>query len=116
MARHVTAQSDGTGWDKFVESGQMRLLVTFGETRTKRWPNVPTAKELGYGVVSQSPYGLVGPKGMDPAFVKVLHDAFRKAMDDLKHIELLDQLNRPLVPQRRRLPSGRAKPSSRTRC
>jgi tripartite-type tricarboxylate transporter receptor subunit TctC len=30
--------------------------------RTKRWPNVPTAKELGYNVVSNSPYGLVGPR------------------------------------------------------
>jgi len=96
LGGHVMAQSDATGWDKFVESGQMRLLVTFGEKRTKRWPNVPTAKELGYGVVSQSPYGIVGPKGMDPAVVKVLHDAFKKAMDDPRHLELLDQLNQDL--------------------
>ena len=93
LGGHVMAQSDATGWDKYVDGGQMRLLVTFGEERTKRWPEVPTAKELGYGVVSQSPYGLVGPKGMDPAIVKVLHDAFRKAMDDPKHMEVLAQLN-----------------------
>jgi tripartite-type tricarboxylate transporter receptor subunit TctC len=93
LGGHVMAQSDATGWDKYVDGGQMRLLVTFGEERTKRWPDVPTAKELGYGVVSQSPYGLVGPKGMDPAIVKVLHDAFRKAMDDPKHQEVLAQLN-----------------------
>ena len=54
---------------------------------------MPTAKELGYGVVSTSPYGLVGPKGMDPAVVKTLHDAFKKAIDDPKHLELLAQLN-----------------------
>ena len=96
LGGHVMAQSDATGWDKFVDNGQMRLLVTFGEKRTKRWPNVPTAKELGYGVVSQSPYGIVGPKGMDPAVVKVLHDAFKKAMDDPKHLELLDQLSQDL--------------------
>jgi tripartite-type tricarboxylate transporter receptor subunit TctC len=93
---HVMAASDATGWDKFVDGGQMRLLVTFGESRTKRWPNVPTAKDLGYGVVSSSPYGLVGPKGMDPAVMKTLHDAFKKAMDDPKHLELLDQLNQDL--------------------
>jgi len=96
LGGHVMAQSDATGWDKYVDGGQMRLLVTFGENRTKRWPNVPTAKELGYGVVSSSPYGIVGPKGMDPAVVKTLHDAFRKAMDDPKHRELLDQLNQEL--------------------
>ena len=74
----------------------MRLLATFGETRMKRWPNVPTAQELGYNTVSTSPYGLVGPKGMDPAVVKVLHDAFKKAMDEPKHLEVLDQLNQPV--------------------
>jgi len=93
MGGHVMAQSDASGWDKFVDNGQMRLLLTFGEKRTKRWPQVPTAKELGYGVVSTSPYGLVGPKGMDPAVVKVLHDAFKKALDDPKHAEVMAQLN-----------------------
>jgi tripartite-type tricarboxylate transporter receptor subunit TctC len=96
LGGHVMAQSDATGWDKYVDGGQMRLLVTFGENRTKRWPTVPTAKELGYGVVSTSPYGIVGPKGMDPAIVKTLHDAFKKAMDDPKHLELLASLNQEL--------------------
>jgi tripartite-type tricarboxylate transporter receptor subunit TctC len=93
LGGHVSAQSDASGWDKYVDGGQMRLLMTFGEKRTQRWPQVPTAKELGYGVVSTSPYGLVGPKGMDPAVVKTLHDAFRKAMEDPRHAEVLAQLN-----------------------
>ena len=93
LGGHVAAQSDATGWDKFVDNGQMRLLVTFGDTRTKRWPQVPTAKDLGYGVVSTSPYGLAGPKGMDPAVVKKLHDAFKKALDDPKNLEVMAQLN-----------------------
>ena len=93
LGGHVMAGSDATGWDKLVDAGQMRVLLTFGEQRTQRWPNVPTAKDLGYNVVSTSPYGLVGPKGMDPAVVRSLHDAFKKAMDDPKHLELLGQLN-----------------------
>ncbi len=93
LGGHVMAASDATGWDKFVDGGQMRLLVTFGDTRTKRWPNVPTARDLGYNVVANSPYGLVGPKGMDPALVKTLHDAFKKAIDDPAHAAILDQLN-----------------------
>ena len=95
LGGHVMSASDATGWDKFVDSGQMRLLVSFGDQRLKRWPNVPTAKELGYNVVANSPYGLAGPKGMDPAVMKTLHDAFKKAMDDPKHLEVLDQLNQP---------------------
>lgn len=93
LGGHVSAQSDASGWDKYVDGGQMRLLMTFGEKRTQRWPQVPTAKELGYGVVSTSPYGLVGPKGMDLAVVKKLHDAFKKAMEDPRHAEVLAQLN-----------------------
>ena len=93
LGGHVMAASDASGWDKFVDGGQMRLLVTFGDKRTKRWTAVPTAKELGFNVVGNSPYGLVGPKGMDAAVMKTLHDAFKKAMDDPKHVELLDQLN-----------------------
>ena len=95
LGGHVMSASDATGWDKFVDSGQMRLLVTFGDQRIKRWPNVPTAKELGYNVVANSPYGLAGPKGMDPAVMKTLHDAFKRAMEDPKHLEVLDQLNQP---------------------
>jgi len=91
MGGHVMAQSDATGWGKFVDAGTFRLLVTFGEQRA-RW-GAPTAKELGYDVVSYSPYGIVGPRGMDPKVVKILHDAFRKAMDDPEHMKVLQQLD-----------------------
>jgi tripartite-type tricarboxylate transporter receptor subunit TctC len=91
MGGHVMAQSDATGWGKFVDAGTFRLLVTFGDQRT-RW-GAPTAKELGYDVVSYSPYGLAGPKGMDPRVVKILHDAFKKAMDDPEHKKVLEQLD-----------------------
>ena len=96
LGGHVMAASDASGWDKFVDAGQMRLLVTFGDKRTKRWPAIPTAKELGFNVVGNSPYGLVGPKGIDAAVMKTLHDAFKKALDDPRHLELLDQLNQDL--------------------
>jgi tripartite-type tricarboxylate transporter receptor subunit TctC len=91
MGGHVMAQSDATGWAKFVEAGTFRLLVTFGEQRA-RW-GAPTARELGYDVASYSPYGIVGPKGMDPKIVKIIHDAFKKAMDDPEHQKVLQQLD-----------------------
>jgi tripartite-type tricarboxylate transporter receptor subunit TctC len=82
LTGQVKATADSTGWAPFVKSGQFRLLVTWGNERTKQFPDVPTLKELGYGIVSNSPYGVAGPKGMDPALVKQLHDAFKKALDD----------------------------------
>jgi len=91
MGGHVMAQSDATGWGRHVDAGAFRLLVTFGEKRTK-W-NAPTAKELGIDIVSYSPYGFVAPKGLDPKLQKFLHDAFKKALDDPEHLKVLAQLD-----------------------
>ena len=91
MGGHVMAQSDATGWGRHVDAGAFRLLVTFGDKRTK-W-NAPTAKELGIDIVSYSPYGWVGPKGMDPKVVRFLHDAFKKALDDPEHLKSLAQFD-----------------------
>src|SRR5438094_4013671 len=91
LGGHVMALSDSTGWGRFVDAGQMRLLVTFGEKRTK-W-NAPTARELGYDIVSYSPYGIVGPKGMEPQVLRRLHDAFKKTLDDPEHMKTLAQLD-----------------------
>ena len=96
MGGHIMAQSDASGWGRFVDAGTFRLLVTFGSQRTKRWPGVPTARELGLGVVSTSPYGIVGPKGMDARAVRVLHDGFKKALEDPEHLKMLDQLDQEL--------------------
>jgi tripartite-type tricarboxylate transporter receptor subunit TctC len=82
LGGHIMAASDATGWGPHVDSGKLRLIATYGSKRTKRWPNVPTLDELGYKTVSDSPFGVCGPKGMDPATVRVIHDAFRKTLDD----------------------------------
>jgi tripartite-type tricarboxylate transporter receptor subunit TctC len=91
MGGHVMAQSDATGWGRHVDAGTFRLLVTFGEKRTK-W-NAPTARELGIDIVSYSPYGLVGPAGMDRALVRTLHDAFKRTLDDPEHLKVLQALD-----------------------
>ena len=94
LGGHIMASADSTGWGELVDAGKLRMLVTWGAQRTKRWSYVPTLQELGYGIVSISPYGIAGPKGMDPKVVKVLHDAFRKGMEEpgfQKVLERLDQ-------------------------
>jgi tripartite-type tricarboxylate transporter receptor subunit TctC len=91
MGGHIQAQSDATGWGRYVDAGTFRLLVTFGESRTK-W-NAPTARESGIDIVSYSPYGIVAPRGMDAQQVKLLHDAFKKTLDDPEHLKTLQQLD-----------------------
>jgi tripartite-type tricarboxylate transporter receptor subunit TctC len=93
MGGHVMVQVDSTGWAKQVDAGAQRLLATLGDKRT-RW-NAPTVKELGVDTVSNSPFGLVGPKGMPRDVVKVLHDAFKKSLDDPEYLKVLAQLDQP---------------------
>lgn len=88
---------NSNGFAPFVDSGRLRLLVTFGESRTHRWPAVPTLKELGHGIVATSPYGLVGPRGMPPAVVAALHDAFKIAMHDPVHTNELARYDQELA-------------------
>ena len=73
---------NSTGFAPLVDAGKLRLLATFAAKRSPRWPGVPTLKELGFPIVATSPYGLGGPRGLPPAIVSALHDAFRKAMFD----------------------------------
>lgn len=97
LGGHIDASADATGWGPFVDAGKARLLVTWGANRTKRWPDVPTLKELGFGVVSNSPYGIGGPKNMDPRVVKILHDAFRRGMEDPVHLAALEKYDQELA-------------------
>lgn len=77
---------NSTGFAPFVDSGSLHLMLTLGEQRSRRWPQVPTLKELGHGIVAMSPYGLAGPRGLPVAVVQVLHDAFKAALRDPAHV------------------------------
>ena len=91
------AMADSTSWGPLVDGGQFRLLVTWGAERAKRYPNVPTLRETGTDLVATSPYGLAGPKGMDPGVVRVLHDAFRAALHDPAHLAVLERFDMPVI-------------------
>ncbi|HPU50110.1 MAG TPA: tripartite tricarboxylate transporter substrate binding protein [Burkholderiaceae bacterium] len=86
---HISAVIDG-GWAQIEKQGKGRVLMTFQEQRIPRLPNVPTAREAGYDIVSISPIGLVGPKNMDPRAVKVWHDAMKAALSDPMYRKLLE--------------------------
>ena len=97
MGGHIMAHSDATGWAPHVEAGTLRLLATYGSKRTKRWPQVPTLNELGYDTVSDSPFGIAGPKGMDPALVRKIHDAFKKTLEDPAVLASFDKYDQTVI-------------------
>ncbi len=97
LGGHIHAHSDATGWAPHVESGALRLLATYGSQRTKRWPQVPTLNELGYDTVSDSPFGIGGPRGMDPKVVRKLQDAFKKTLSDPAVLASFDKYDQPVI-------------------
>jgi tripartite-type tricarboxylate transporter receptor subunit TctC len=97
LGGEIDFASESSGWAPMVMAGKLRLLAVFTGTRAKRFPDVPTVRELGLEIAVDSPGGLVGPKGMDPAVVKILADAFRAAAQEPKHLEFLDNMDQPLM-------------------
>ena len=93
LGGHIDVTSDSTGWAGAVNAGSARLLVTWGAQRTKNWPDVPILKEVGIDLISNSPFGIGGPKGMDPAVVKILHDAFKKGMEEQSYKDAMTKLD-----------------------
>jgi tripartite-type tricarboxylate transporter receptor subunit TctC len=93
LGGHIHAVADSSGWAQLVNAGRFRLLVTWGAARTKNWPTVPTLREIGIDMVANSPFGIAGPKGMDPKLVKVLHDAFKKGLEDPSYVEAMGKLD-----------------------
>lgn len=89
LGGHTMLQADSTGWKTLVDSGQLRLLNLWTESRSVHWPDVPTLKELGINLVFDSPWGIAGPKGMDQAVVARLDKAFKASLDDAKVKEML---------------------------
>jgi tripartite-type tricarboxylate transporter receptor subunit TctC len=82
LGNHTMLQADSTGWRPLVDAGKLRLLMVWTDKRSPNFPDAPTLKELGYPMVYDSPFGIAGPKGMDPKIVAKLHDAFKKAIED----------------------------------
>jgi tripartite-type tricarboxylate transporter receptor subunit TctC len=78
LARQLDCIANANSWAPNVEAGQLKLLAVWTRTRLRSFPDAPTLSELGYGMVVTSPYGIAGPKGMDPEVTEFLHQAFHR--------------------------------------
>jgi tripartite-type tricarboxylate transporter receptor subunit TctC len=97
LGGHIRVMSGTTEFAPHVQSGKLRLLATLGSQRNKAFPDVPTVKESGWDTITESPFGIGGPKGMDPAVVKTLHDAFKKTLEDPAVLATLDKFFQPVI-------------------
>lgn len=75
----IVTASPGEGV-ALIDSGDARALAVMGPQRNPRFKDVPTVKEQGVDWELTSFISLQGPKGVDPAIVRRLDEAVKKAL------------------------------------
>jgi tripartite-type tricarboxylate transporter receptor subunit TctC len=85
MGKHVkSAIVAVSGIAPQLKDGSLAAVLVFGDERLKEYPDVPTSEEKG--IRNTAPFNsiltLALPKKTPADRVKVLHDAFRKAVED----------------------------------
>jgi putative tricarboxylic transport membrane protein len=79
---------------QYVDAGKVKALACVSKSdglRSDVLPDVPTLKELGVNFAINTPIFVLGPKSMDPALVKTVHDYFAAAAED----ESVNKILRP---------------------
>lgn len=87
MGRHVEVYTSTLHCKPHIQSGQLRMLATYGEKRLPSFANIPTLRELGFPLVAPSFMVVVAPKGIPGEYVEVLNQAFRKATEDAEFLK-----------------------------
>lgn len=96
MGGHVQAAvTSYVGFGEYAKAGKTRLLVAFANQRLSEFPDVPTAKELGYNIGRTGLVGIVGPKGLSEDVVKTLAEGYRKALQDPIVAKALEGIHYP---------------------
>lgn len=95
LGGQLDALADSTSWAPHVKAGKLRLLATWGETRTRDFPEAPTLRDLGWDVVVDAPNGIGAPKGLDPAVESRLRAAFKVAAASAEFIAACDKIDAP---------------------
>jgi tripartite-type tricarboxylate transporter receptor subunit TctC len=80
-----------TGVSELMKSGALRALAITSETRSAKFPNVPTFKESGFEDATFEIWiGMVAPAGTPPAVIARLGAAMEAARNDKELVAKLD--------------------------
>ncbi len=82
LGGHIEAASQVTEWKPHVESGDLRLLVTYGTKRMPQFPDVPTLTDLGYNTSYLGFNSIVARSGAPAEAVKALGEAIKVTLAD----------------------------------
>ena len=78
-----------------VDGKKLRYLIVFGDKRHQSFPEVPTAKELGYDLAFYNFNSVAVPKGTPKEIKDILARAFKKAIENEECKKTFEKMNRP---------------------
>lgn len=82
LGGHVEAYTGTMHVKPHVLAGRLRLLCAYEGKRAPSFPEIPTLQELGYPITCSNFLVLLAPKGLASDVLEVLHQAFKRALDD----------------------------------
>lgn len=74
---------------ELVDSGEIRPIFS---TSGSKIEDAPILKEKGFSIEENKMTGIIAPKGLPKEELTILHDAFKKALEAPKTIELIEKL------------------------
>jgi tripartite-type tricarboxylate transporter receptor subunit TctC len=80
-----------------IKAGQLRPLVSFGATRSKALPDVPTMKELGYDMEYYLWVGIFAPKGTPAPVIAKLTATIDQAATSAQYRTAIENLGQELA-------------------
>ena len=80
-----------------IKAGKLRALASFGATRSKALPDVPTLKELGYDVEYYLWVGIFAPKATPANVTTILRAAIKEAAHSDAFITAMTNLGQELA-------------------
>jgi len=76
-----------------LHADRIRCFAIFGPERLKKFPGVPTFRELGYKIeVGVNIKGVLGPPNLPQERVQVLEEGFSKTMEKKEVLDQIDKL------------------------
>lgn len=98
LGGHVTLTAGGpAAINSHVRAGKMRALANWGAKRHEAYPEVPTFRELGYKSVEYYIWaGLIAPKGVPDAAMKLLRDTVGRVVVDPEFKSAMTKLQTPI--------------------
>jgi tripartite-type tricarboxylate transporter receptor subunit TctC len=75
-----------------MKQGQLRLLVALTQARDPAWPDVPTARELGFDVALDAWRGIAVPRGAPRPVISALENAIRTTVSSSEFVKAAENV------------------------